>query len=118
MVDFLRPGMTEFSMRVPDEVREYADRLFNGHDRDAGQLRSTANIYTSRAFVRCFTAATQSEIFERFGSVPASRADAGWKAASRNCANSSPALPPAEPLVFQVPRCVFPAQHSKPATLE
>ena len=51
-------------------------------------------------------------------SVPASRADAGWKAASRNCANSLPALPPAEPLVSQVPRCVFPAQHSEPATLE
>ena len=68
MVDFLRPGMAEFSMRVPDEVREYAGRLFDGHD-----------------------------------------SDAGWKADSRNCTNSLPALPPAEPLVSQVPRCVFPA---------
>ena len=29
MVDFLRPGMTEFSTQVPDDVREYAERLLN-----------------------------------------------------------------------------------------
>lgn len=29
MVDFLRPGMTEFSNNVPDDVREYAERLLS-----------------------------------------------------------------------------------------
>ena len=28
MVDFLRPGMTEFSARIPDDVRRYAEDLF------------------------------------------------------------------------------------------
>lgn len=29
MVDFLRPGKTEFSTGVPDDVRRYAERLFD-----------------------------------------------------------------------------------------
>ena len=29
MVDFLRPGMTEFSSRIPEDVREYAEGLFD-----------------------------------------------------------------------------------------
>ena len=33
MVDFLRPGKTEFSTQVPDEVRQYAEGLFrDGED--------------------------------------------------------------------------------------
>ena len=32
MVDFLRPGKTEFSTSVSDEVREYAERLFRDQE--------------------------------------------------------------------------------------
>ena len=35
MVDFLRPGMADFSTQVPDDVREYTERLFGGHIPDA-----------------------------------------------------------------------------------